>query len=186
MLEVVAIATHCGLRTPPELSLLGKTLLNLDAVCQALAPGLDLKKIMEGHLQEVMKGRLKKSLSSANLATEAIEIQELLRDAPRRLSDSLALIAENKVQIRLVGLEESRLIENVQKVANRISTGLIIASLILSSALLMRVETESRLFGYPAIALVLFGLAVAMGLGIVFSSLRRDRNARSPVERSPK
>jgi hypothetical protein len=90
------------------------------------------------------------------------------------------------VQIRLVGLEESRLIENVQKVANRISTGLIIASLILSSALLMRVETETRLFGYPAIALVLFGLAVAMGLGIVFSSLRRDRNARSPEERSPK
>lgn len=186
MLDVVSIATNCGLRTPPELSLLAKTLLNLDAVCQALAPGLDVKKVMEGHLQEVMKGRLKKSLSSANLATEAIEIQELLRDAPRRLSDSLALIAENKVQIRLVGLEESRLIENVQKVANRISTGLIIASLILSSALLMRVETDARLFGYPAIALVLFGLAVAMGLGIVFSSLRRDRNARSPEERSPK
>lgn len=186
MLEIVAIATSCGLRTPPELSLLAKTLLNLDAVCQVLAPGLDVKEVMEGHLQEVMKGRLRKSLSSPNLATEAIEIQELLRDAPRRLSDTLALLADNKLQIKLVGLEDSRLIENIQKVANRISTGLITAALILASALMMRIESAHRLFGYPAIALVLFAIAVVLGLAIVISSWRRDRDARSPEERTPR
>jgi predicted unusual protein kinase regulating ubiquinone biosynthesis (AarF/ABC1/UbiB family) len=185
MLDIVAIATACGLRTPPELSLLAKTLLNLDAACQFLEPGVDVKQIMEGHLLDVMKGRLRKSLSSANVATEAIEMQELLRDAPRRVSDALALVADNKLQIRLVGLEDSRLIENIQKVANRISTGLVSAALIMASALMMRIETPTQLFGYPAIALVLFGMAVALGIALVISSLRRDHKARSPEERAP-
>ena len=186
MLDAVTIATSCGLRTPPQLSLLAKTLLNLDAVCKALAPELDVKEVLEGHLQEIMKGRLRKSLSSANLASEAMEIQDLLRDAPRKISDTLALLAENKVQFRLVGLEDSRLIENLQKIANRISAGVVTASLILASALMMRVETEAKLFGYPAVALVLFGMAVVLGLAIVVSSLRRDRNAKIHEERAPR
>ncbi len=186
MLDVVAVATDCGLRTPPELTLLAKTLLNLDGVCQALSPGVDVKSVMEGHLQQVMKGRLRKSLSSANLASEAIEIQDLLRDAPRRISDTLAIMAENKLQVRLAGLEDSRLIENLQKIANRISAGVITASLILASALMMRVETEARLLGYPAIALVLFIAAVVLGMTLVLSSMRRDRTASRHEERTPR
>ena len=186
MLDVVAVATDCGLRTPPELTLLAKTLLNLDGVCHALSPGVDVKSVMEGHLQQVMKGRLRKSLSSANLASEAIEIQDLLRDAPRRISDTLAIMAENKLQVRLAGLEDSRLIENLQKIANRISAGVITASLILASALMMRVETEARLLGYPAIALVLFIAAVVLGMTLVISSMRRDRTASRHEERTPR
>jgi len=41
MLDLVRHATACGLRTPPELSLLGKTLLNLESVCVALDPDLE-------------------------------------------------------------------------------------------------------------------------------------------------
>lgn len=186
MLEVVATATNCGLRTPPELSLLAKTLLNLDSVCQFLSPGMDVKEVIEEHLQEVMKSRLRKSLSSANLASEAIEIQELLRDAPRKVSDTLAILADNKLQVRLTGLEDSRLIENLQKIANRISTGVIAAALILASAMMMRVETEARILGYPAIALVLFVAAVLLGMALVVSSLRRDRKASFLEERTPR
>jgi len=186
MLEVVTAAAHCGLRTPPELSLLAKTLLNLDSVCQSLSPDIDVKDVLEDHLQEVMKSRLRKSLSSSSLANEAIEIQELLRDVPRRVSDSLAILAENKLQIRLTGLEDSRLIENLQKIANRISTGVIAAALILASAMMVRVETEARLFGYPAVALVLFVAAVILGIALMFSAWRRDRNAAAREERTPR
>ena len=85
VLELVRIATQCGLRTAPELSLLGKTLLNLDTVCHALAPGLDTQRLVEDQLQHVMRARLRKSLSSPNLASEMMEVQALLRDGPRTL-----------------------------------------------------------------------------------------------------
>ncbi|MDQ3159948.1 MAG: AarF/UbiB family protein [Pseudomonadota bacterium] len=178
MLELVMLASACGLRTPPEMSLLGKTLLNLEAVCDALDPDLDVKRIVEDHLEQIMKKRLKQAFSPSRLATEAMELQALVRDAPSKLSDILSLAAENKLQIRVAGLDESRLMENLQKIANRISTGIITASLILASALLMRLEGGPRLLGYPALATLLFVVAAALGLALVVLALMRDRKAK--------
>jgi ABC-type polysaccharide/polyol phosphate export permease len=72
--------------------------------------------------------------------------------------------------------------ENLQKIANRITTGLIIAALIVAAAMMMRIETKAQLFGYPALALVMFLIAAALGIGIVLSALLRDRRARPREE----
>ena len=186
MLELVGLSTACGLRTPPELSLLGKTLLNLEQVAHALDPDLDVKLVVERHLEHVMRERLKKSLSPSNLASEMIEVQALLREAPRKISDLLSLLAENRLQVRMTGLEESRLMESLQKIANRVSAGLVTAALIVASAMMMRVDTDTRLLGYPAIALLLFVVAAGLGVAIVLSALLRDRKARPHEERGPR
>src|SRR5690606_33545137 len=100
MLELVALSTACGLRSPPELSLLGKTLLNLEQVSDALDPDLDVKAVVERHLEHVMRERLKKSLSPSNIASELMEVQALVRDSPRKISDLLSLLSENRLQGR--------------------------------------------------------------------------------------
>ena len=186
VLDLTRLGVACGLRTPPELSLLGKTLLSLESICKALDPALDAKQIVEDHLEHVMRARLKKSLSPAGLAGEIIELQGLAREVPRKLGDVLSLLADNKLQLRLTGLQDSQLMENLQKIANRISTGVIVAALIMASALLMRVETGARLFGYPALAMVLFLIATGLGLGIVVSALLSDRRAKPHEERGPR
>lgn len=182
VLDLTLLGSACGLRTPPELSLLGKTLLNLEAVSKALDPEMDVKSVVEQHLEQVMRQRLKKSFSPAALASEAMELQALVRESPRKVSDILTLMSENRLAVRISGLEDSYLVENLQKIANRISTGIIVAALILASALLMRSEGGPRLFGYPALAFVLFLIAVVLGLAIVGSAMLRDRKAR-PSER---
>ncbi|HXH01355.1 MAG TPA: AarF/UbiB family protein [Xanthomonadaceae bacterium] len=186
VLELTRLGTQCGLRTPAEMSLLGKTLLNLESICNALDPELDVKTVVEGHLEHVMRARALKSLSPAKIASELMELQALMREAPRKVTDLLSLLAENRMQVRVTGLEESRLVENLQKIANRIAAGIITAALILASALLMRVETGTKLFGYPAVAMVLFLVAFALGLGIVISALLRDRKAKPHEDRGPR
>lgn len=186
MLELVALSTACGLRSPPELSLLGKTLLSLEQVAHALDPALDVKRVVEHHLEHVMRARLKKSLSSSNIASELIEVQALLRESPRKLSDLLSLLAENRMQVRVDGLGDSPLMESLQKIANRISAGLVTAALIVASAMMMRVDTEHHLFGYPAIAMLLFLVGAGLGLAIVLSALLGDRKARPREERGPR
>ncbi len=183
VLDLVRIATACGLRTPPELSLLGKALLNLESVCRALCPDLDTRAVVEKQLQHVMRARLKKSLSAANLASEAMELQALMREGPRKVSDILALVAENRLQVRVAGLEESRLMESLQKIANRVAAGIITAALIMASSLMMKVETGLHFLGYPAFAMVLFLLGVILGLGIIASALMFDRRTRAREER---
>lgn len=179
VLELVRTAMACGLRTPPELSLLGKALLNLDTVCRALSPELDAKAVVEGHLQHVMRARLRQSLSSPNMASELMDLQSLAREGPRKLSDILSLLSENKLQIRVSGLEESHLMESLQKIANRGAAGVVTAALILASALMMRVPTASTLFGYPTVAMILLFIGAILGASIVISALLGDRKVKS-------
>ncbi|MET0814914.1 MAG: AarF/UbiB family protein [Pseudoxanthomonas sp.] len=179
VLELVRLATASGLRTPPEVSLLGKTLLNLDSVCQLLVPGFDAKQAVENHLQHVMRARLRQSLSSPSLASELMELQSLMRDGPRKVTDILGLVADNRLQLRVTGLEESHLMENLQKIANRIAAGVITASLILASSLMMRIPTQSTLWGYPTVALLLFLVGVGLGASIVVSALFGDRKVKA-------
>ncbi len=183
VLELVRLATACGLRTPPELSLLGKTLLNLERVARALDPGLDVKQVIEDHLENIMRARLRKSFSAANLASELMEVQSLLRESPRKIGDLLSLLADNRMQVKVTGLEESHLLESMHKIANRISAGLVTAALIVGAAMMMSVDTDVRLLGYPAIALVLFVIASVLGLGLVASALFGDHKPKPHEER---
>ncbi|MFL6585858.1 MAG: ABC1 kinase family protein [Luteimonas sp.] len=185
MLDLVRLATACGLRTAPEMSLLGKTLLHLESVVQALDPELDMKRVVEEHLNNMMRQRLRKSLSPANLASELMDMQELVRDAPRKVSNVLSLLSENRLRVRLTGLEESHLLESLHKIANRIAAGIVTAALILASAMMMDNPGGPRLFGYPAIALLLFLTGAGLGIAIVLSALLGDKRAKPNEERGP-
>lgn len=187
MMELARLGVACGLRTPPEMNALGKTLLNLEGVCDALGPDLDVRQAVESHLQTLMRQRVRQAFSPARLAGDAMELQALLQEAPRKLSTILSLASENKLQVRVAGIQESRLTENLQKIANRVAAGVIVAALILASAMLMRGDVAGpKLFGYPAVAMVMFLLASALGLGIVVSVLLSDRRPKVREERSPR
>ncbi|RPD85895.1 AarF/UbiB family protein [Luteimonas sp. 100069] len=185
MLDLVRLATACGLRTAPEMSLLGKTLLHLESVVQALDPELDMKRVVEAHLNDMMRQRLRKSLSPTNLASELMDMQELVRDAPRKLSNVLSLLSENRLRVRLTGLEESHLFDSMHKIANRIAAGIVTAALIVASAMMMDNPDGPRLLGYPTIALLLFLTGAGLGIAIVLSALLGDKRPRPDEERGP-
>jgi hypothetical protein len=67
-------------------------------------------------------------------------------------------------------------LDGLQKVANRITMGLVVAALIVGAAMLMRVETSFRIFGYPGLAMILFMLAALAGLGLALTILFYDKS----------
>jgi hypothetical protein len=154
-------------------------------VSGALDPALPVKRIIDGHLQSVMSRQLREMFSPNRIASDVLEVQELLRESPRRLSQLLRTLSDNRFQVRITGLEEARLIESMQKIANRISVGVITAGLLMGAALMMRVPAKHLLLGYPALALVLFLLAFALGASLVVSSLLNDRRSKPKEERDP-
>jgi ubiquinone biosynthesis protein len=65
--------------------------------------------------------------------------------------------------------------ENLQKIANRITMGLVLAALIIGAALLIRAGGNVTILGYPALAIILFLLAAGGGIALVFNILVSDR-----------
>jgi hypothetical protein len=72
-------------------------------------------------------------------------------------------------------IDERELISGLQKIANRIALGLVLAALIIGAALLTQVPTPFRIFGYPGLAMIFFLVAVAGGAALVGSIVVSDR-----------
>jgi len=81
------------------------------------------------------------------------------------------------MKIKVEAIDEAKLMEGFQKIANRITMGLVIAALIVGAAMLMRVETRFTIFGYPGIAIIFFFIAAGAGLWFVFHMLFKDEKS---------
>lgn len=178
VLEITQTSAENGISVPPELTLLGKTLLNLDQVGRTLAPEFDPNASIRQNAADILRRRLFKSLSPGNLFSGVLEIKELLQRFPARLNKFLDAIANNEFKITVDAIDERKLMVGFQKVANRITVGLIVASLIVGAALLMRVETTFRIWGYPGLAIIFFLAAAGCGIVLLINILFYDKSTR--------
>lgn len=182
LLEIRRVAQECSLRLPPELALVGKTLLNLDQIGWTLSPEFDPAACVRRNAAALMQNRLFKSLAPGNLAARAMEMKDFVQRLPGRVNRIMDVVANNELKVNVDAIDEKYLMSGFQKVANRITMGLILAALIIGAALLMRVETSWRLFGYPGLAILFFLLAATGGCILMFHILFHDEatNPKQP------
>lgn len=159
---------------PAELTMLSKALLSLDQIVRTLDPALDPNVATEQHVAEVMRSKLVQSASPANLLSAAMDVKEFVERLPRRVNKVMDALAEGELTLNVQGIDEKDLMRGIQKLANRLTTGLVIAALIVGAAMLMRVDTKSKLFGYPSVAIVCFLVAALAGVWLVASSVLHD------------
>jgi predicted unusual protein kinase regulating ubiquinone biosynthesis (AarF/ABC1/UbiB family) len=178
VLEVTQTSAENGIRVPPELTMLGKTLLNLDQVGRALEPEFDPNASIRRNAAEIMQQRLVRSLSPGNLFSGVLELKDLLQRLPSRLNKIIDAISNNELKISVDAIDERTLIVGFQKVANRITVGLILASLIVGAAMLMRVDTSFRIWGYPGLAIIFFLVAAGGGIALLINILFYDKSNR--------
>ena len=175
VLDITQIAGDAGLRAPAELTLLSKTLLNLDLVGQTLDPKFNPNASVRRNAEKLLQQRVWKAFSPANLFGGLLEMKDLLARLPSRLNRILDAIAHNELKLKVETIDEGVIIEGLQKIANRITLGLVLAALIVGAALLMRVETPFRIFGYPGFAILCFLGVGGGGLFLIIRIVMHDR-----------
>jgi ubiquinone biosynthesis protein len=183
ILEVVHHAGENGLFVPSELTLLGKTLLQLDEIGRLLAPEWDPNASVRRNVDEFMAQRIRKDISKGNVWTTLLDVKDFVGGLPTRLSRILELASNNEIEVKVKSVDAKVVMEGMQKIANRITTGLILASLVIGASLLMRVETQFKLFGYPGLAMLCFLAAAAGGFYLVLNIFIQDYKDKKKIKR---
>ena len=178
VLMLLKVAAENGIRLPPELAMIGKTLLNLDEIGLTLAPRFDANAAVRRHAADITQEQMLRDFSIGSMFSTVVELKSFVQHLPGRVNRILDRLADNEFKVNVDAIDEARLMEGLQKVANRIATGLVLAALIIGAALLMRVETTFRLFGYPGLAILLFLAAAIGGLWLVGTILVKDIRSR--------
>jgi predicted unusual protein kinase regulating ubiquinone biosynthesis (AarF/ABC1/UbiB family) len=178
-LDITRIAADCWFRLPPQFTMIAKALLNLDRVVYTIDPNFDPNIIIRERANEILQRNILKSIAPNNLLSGVVELKEFAEKLPTRVNKILDAAGNNELRFKVDAIDEKVVLEGLQKVANRITLGLVVAALIVGAAMLMRVETSFRIFGYPGLAMIFFLLAAAAGLVLVFSILFYDEKRRS-------
>ncbi|HEV2835601.1 MAG TPA: AarF/UbiB family protein [Pyrinomonadaceae bacterium] len=173
-LEITRIAADCWFRLPAEFTMIAKALLNLDRVVYTLDPTFDPNAVIRERANEILEQNIVKTLAPNNLLSGVVDLKEFAEKFPPRLNRILDQIGNNELRFKVDAIDEKVVLEGLQKVANRITLGLVVAALIVGAAMLMRVETSFRIFGYPGLAMILFLLAAAAGMALAFSIVIYD------------
>ena len=177
-LDITRISADCWFRLPAEFTMVAKALLNLDRVVYSLDPNFDPNIIIRERANEILQRNILKSVAPNNLLSSVVDLKEFAEKLPNRVNRILDAAGNNELRFKVDAIDEKVVLEGLQKVANRITLGLVVAALIVGASMLMRVETSFRIFGYPGLAMIFFLLAAASGLAIVFSILFYDEKRR--------
>ena len=181
LLEVGRQARDNGVFVPGELALLGKTLLQLNEIGQLLDPAFDPTACVRRHASELMLQRLRRHLTVGNVFSSLLEIKEFVGQLPIRLNRLLDAAVNSELQVKVQTPDAKTFLDGMQKIANRVTAGIILAALIVGASLLMRVETSFRMFGYPGFAMLCFLAAGAGGFWLVVKIFVQDYKSRKKM-----
>ena len=178
LMEISRISFEGGIRMPLELTFLGKTLLNLDTIGHILDPTFDPSAAIRKEAFRLATSRIQKTLTPAALLTSALEAKEFTFELPRRVNKILDSLANSELTLRVDAIEEETLIQGFQKIANRIASGVMLAAFVIGAAMLMRVDTPFKIFGYPGLAIIFFFLAALLTFRLLIEIAIHDKKVR--------
>jgi len=173
--ELSRISGECGLRPAAELTMLGKALLNLDEVARTLAPDFSPAEAIRDHAARILQRRMVQSVTPGRLFAVALDAKEFTEKLPGRVNKVMDALAEGQLTLNVQGIDEQALLRTIRTTANRLTTGMVLAALIIGASQLMRVDTKSQLLGYPALAIVCFLAAALAGFGLLVAIIWSDR-----------
>jgi ubiquinone biosynthesis protein len=169
LVEMSRSAIDCGFHLPSEISMVGQTLLKLDCVGRMLAPEFKTNDAIRRHAMKVMRRRVFRAESVGSLFKSVVELKEFATQLPGRVNRILDVVADNKLKLEVDAIDETRLMAGLQKIANRITLGLVLAALIIGAALMVRIDSPFRI-----LPMILFGAAAIGIIMLVISIVFRD------------
>jgi len=171
--EVINISYQHGLRMPAELTLLAKALFNLDGVTRALDPLFSPIDAIRDYANQLAADRARKDFSPRRMFQIATESTDFIAALPHRLEVITQRLAAGEFETKVEVPQLVVLMKGLQKVANRIFTGLVLAGLVVASAMLMPYRRSLATTG--------FVIAAVLGLAMVINIILADRRTRPDV-----
>lgn len=172
--NVIGIANNNDLKAPPELALLAKTLLHLDAITKKLDPDYDPQQVIRDYGEQLITQKLKQKFAPRNFYPALLDLNQLVLDLPHRTREIIDQTVTGKLSFGIKLTQAEELLRGIHKIANRITVGVVIAALLISSSLMMRVPSRFSILGYSGLAVVGYLIAAAAGIFLIVTVFRAD------------
>ncbi|MFH1637676.1 MAG: AarF/ABC1/UbiB kinase family protein [Candidatus Woesearchaeota archaeon] len=168
----LALSSKYNLKLPLNFVLLIKCITTLEGFCIKYYPDINVVPFMRPYVTEMVKERASPRYILNSVRKNLIETTGFLKSLP---SDFHTLIRTlkggTKTEMEMKDLREFTI--ELDRSSNRMTYGMIIAALIIASAMIIKMEIHPIYYGIPFLAYISLGLAIIMSF-ILFVSIARE------------
>ena len=147
--DVMSVSFRHHVRLPSDLALLARTVVVLEGVARTLDPSFVLAKFLEPFVVQLIKERVSIKRTLLEGANTLREIEELSRVLPRRVDVISEQLERGDMTIGVDIRRLERTMRNLDAIGNRLSFSVIVAAIIMGSALIMLGGEEAATFRVP-------------------------------------
>ncbi len=166
-LQMVQNGARHGLRLPHELFLLFRTLAQIEGLLRLLHPDFNaLEECRAFAESQEARARTPQAMAAA-AGKEVEQLAETVWRLPGAVEDLVQKLAADRFSVDFVHRGLETLIGEVDRSSNRIAMGVIIASLIIGSSLIILAGTGPAVAGLPLFGLAIFAVGALLGLILV-------------------
>ena len=173
--DLLEIATRFQLRLPPDIFLMLKAISTVETVGRMLDPDFDMIARATPFIEQVLMDRFKPQRVAEDVGDLAARMLKFLHQFPKDLLDLAGLLRQQKLSLQLKhdGLE--KVLATHDQISNRISFAIIIAALIVGSALIVISKTPPLFYGISLIGIIGFLAAALMGVWLLVAILKKGK-----------
>ena len=173
--DATELINRFRIQVPSDLLMVGKTLVTLEGIGRSLDPDFDAVATAEPFIKEMMFTQYGPRFIGRKIVQSSRDIFRLLRELPGDLRELSRTIRDNQLRIVLEhrGLKEA--FEELDRAAKRVSTSIILASLVLGSSIVVLSGIEPRFMGIPVLGLVGLGIAALLGFWLIISTVIKGK-----------
>jgi ubiquinone biosynthesis protein len=173
--QLFGLASNFRLRIPPDIFFMMKAFATVEGVALILDSEFDMFVRTAPFLEKVKLSRYTPERITGDIIVFASEFIQFLKQFPKDVLEISRLIRQNKFSIRLEHQGLETMLSTHDQISNRISFSIIIAALIIGSALIVISQIPPLLYGISLIGIILFFAAVIMGAWLLFAIVKKGR-----------
>ena len=174
--DITALMRDNNLLLPADLILLFKTLITLEGLGQQLDPEFHMIDHVTPFVERVIQQRYTPRALFSRGRKSVREALEVVADLPRDLRHLLRDVRRGRIKIDLDLKRLEQFGHQLDSASNRLTMGILTASLVVGSSIIMTVEGGPKLFGLPLFGLLGFLIAFVNSLWILFAIWRSGKH----------
>ena len=174
--ELTVIMREHHLVLPSDLTLLFKALITLEGLGRQLDPEFDMGEHIEPFMAQVLPLRYSPSALAKRAERGVREMVSVLTGLPRDLSRFFKELRKGRAHIDLDLKRLDHFGQQIDRSANRLTLGIMTASLVIGSSIVMTIEGGPKIFGMPVLGFFGFIIAVFNSIWIVLSIWRSGKD----------
>jgi ubiquinone biosynthesis protein len=176
--DILSISFKHHVRLPSDLALLVRTVVILEGVALGLDPSFVLTAILEPFVVQLARERLSPRRAVEEVVRTWGELESVIHVLPRRVDNITRQLEQGQLTI---GFEVRRLEQALRKadaIGNRLVFSIIVAAIIVGSALVLQGGDQASLFRLPLTDIVLpipelgFVASALIGIWMLYSIVR--------------